>query len=123
MIWSKPTKNNRGFTLMEMVLVLAVIAILAMMAMPSLSKSFEKTLIKEDARQLRKELFEMRQSSIQDGKVKWGNYYGEDVVFYPNGRTRNSRFRIVHDSYYVVVTLRGFTGRVIINRPKRIGEN
>ena len=105
---------------MEMVIVLAVISILATMATPSIRRSYNLAMIREDARQLRKDISQMRLSSIREGKVKWGTFYSESVVCYPNGQTSSNWFTIKHDKYYVNAKLRGFTGKVTFEKPKPI---
>lgn len=105
---------------MEMMIVLAVLSMIAALSLPYIYKSLDKAVIKKEARQLRSDISRTRLSSIREGKVKFETYYGEPVVFYPNGRTSDGRFKIVCGDYYITARLRSLTGKVQIDRPKKL---
>jgi len=104
---------------MEMLIALSILCSIAAISLPTIYRSMDKIVIKKEARQLRSDISRTRLSSIREGKVKWETYYGEPVVFYPNGRTSSGRFKIICGDYYITARLRSLTGKLQIDRPKK----
>ncbi|MHB8898264.1 MAG: pilus assembly FimT family protein, partial [Thermoguttaceae bacterium] len=58
----------RGFTLVEMLVVLAIVALLSAMSWPSVQRLMNRARVKDAARQVRTELGEARLRAIESGK-------------------------------------------------------
>ena len=63
-----PRPAPRGFTLVEMLVVLAIVALLSAMTWPSVQRLMNRARVKDAARQVRTELGEARLRAIESGK-------------------------------------------------------
>jgi type II secretion system protein H len=183
-------RRHAGFTLFELLLVLAILAIVLGMAIPALRRLARRSEVQDAARQLRVTLLQARLRAIESGVPRWFRYqrgasawevaaagganagaaapagapedadrpqagaprrplavaqtlpagvrfldpsadparsaasgstgdeshtdWSEAVLFLPNGRADNARFRLGNDQYWMDITVRGLTGRVQI---------
>jgi general secretion pathway protein H len=80
--------DNRGYTLVELVVVMAIMALLAGMAMPSCSRLLESARLESDARQMASLLRLARQQAITTGQPS-------TVIFYPG----NAKYKLIGASY------------------------
>ena len=189
----RTTPTSRGYTLVEMLIVVAVLATVVGLSWPALSRPLAKSRLRNAARELRNALAGARLEAIESGVAQQFRYqlrsgcydvtptsapddtgaftpvssegllddgtaapdpfaydqpdvielsdgvmfmdpvalqgsdlpteealpadslieadWSDPIVFYPNGRTFNARFRLAGDkNYFVDVTLRGLTG-------------
>ena len=70
-------KNNKGFTLMEMLIVVAIIAVLVAIAIPTFTSALEKSREATDAANLRAAYAEVTVAGLTEAETD------------PNGATRN----------------------------------
>lgn len=87
------TKDRRGFTLIEMMIVVSILSILATMALPS----FQKSLVRAKETNLRRTLFILRDTI--------------DQYFADHGRYPDSLQDLESDKYIRQIPLDPFTGR------------
>ena len=66
---SKSCENNKGFTLMEMLIVIAIIVILIVIALPALSKHLEKSREVVDIANVRSAYAELITEAMLDDKT------------------------------------------------------
>jgi prepilin-type N-terminal cleavage/methylation domain-containing protein len=71
----------RGYTLLELLIVLAVMVVVASLAMPSLGRSFEKSKLRNAAKQLRVALARARIEAIDSGGAQRFRYQPGTGVF------------------------------------------
>lgn len=78
-------KNKKGFTLMEMLIVVAIIAILIAIAIPTFASSLNKARIATDEANMRSGYASvMVQMLDPDNTMNTGAVQGTDVVYYLN---------------------------------------
>jgi prepilin-type N-terminal cleavage/methylation domain-containing protein len=78
---SRHCRRRRGFTLLEMLIVLAVVVAVASMGWPSLRKLSHKSTLREAARQVRNVLARARLEAIESGGVRLFRYCPGTGVF------------------------------------------
>jgi prepilin-type N-terminal cleavage/methylation domain-containing protein len=194
-------RRRNGYTLLELLIVLAILVVVLSLAWPSLRKLSQTGQLRDAARQLRLQLLEARLDAIESGDVRFFRYqpgtgfyeessgsefeivddlgliapsgaasddrpttweqddgtsspselpddiiffdleaetttdlaedlgspdigqeWSTPIVFYPNGRTLNGRFRLASRSYAVDLSLRGLTGTVTIGEVQRLED-
>ena len=83
-------KKQNGFTLMEMLIVVAVIAVLAAVAIPTISKSVHRSQEMADVANVRAYYAFLQADYMSTGKCLTGITddwrYGEEII-YPDGTT------------------------------------
>lgn len=83
-------KRQNGFTLMEMLIVVAVIAVLAAVAIPTISKSVHRSQEMADVANVRAYYAFLQADYMSTGKYRpeiYDEYFGQDsdVIEYPDG--------------------------------------
>lgn len=75
------SRNPRGFTLIELVIVLAILAAVTSLAWPNLRRMSAKGQIQESGRQLRLALAQARLSAIEAGEMRLFQYQPETGMY------------------------------------------
>jgi prepilin-type N-terminal cleavage/methylation domain-containing protein len=108
-------KNKKGFTLMEMLIVVAIIAVLVAIAIPVLSNNLHKAKVAADWANLRSYYAVLQADYIQTGEYqdeiggwKYPQYLDAyyDTIYYPDGKTIKLQagiYMIRRDGGYVIV--------------------
>ncbi len=65
----RPARGTRGFTLLELIIVLAILSILIMMAWPALRRPVTRSVVQQAARQLVRDLARARMAAIDSGQI------------------------------------------------------
>lgn len=79
------TPNTSGFTLMELLLVLAILTVIVALAWPSVQRSFEDAEFRDAAKQVRIELAETRLEAIRAGATRVFRFRGGTGEFLVSG--------------------------------------
>lgn len=75
-------KNKKGFTLMEMLIVVAIIAILVAIAIPTFASSLNKARVATDEANIRAGYASVMAQVLTDDKIDVeGNGKDEDVIY------------------------------------------
>ena len=78
--------NSKGFTLLEMLIVLAILSVLATMAWPALRKQLDRSQLRSAAKKVRLELAAARHRAVATGRmIKFryevdGRHFRSDAV-------------------------------------------
>lgn len=85
-------KQNKGFTIMEMLIVVAVIAVLAAIAIPVFSSSLHKSKVAADIANVRAYYAELQTEYLLTGEYRAdigdeSNGFGSDTITFSNGTT------------------------------------
>lgn len=88
-IRTKISKRKKGFTLIELIIVIAIIAILAAIAIPNFLAIQRKARIKADIATA-KNIYDATATMITEGKVHMPTGVGEDTGFSINFANDNS---------------------------------
>lgn len=83
-------KRQNGFTLMEMLIVVAVIAVLAAVAIPTISKSVHRSQEMADVANVRAYFAFLQADYMSTGKCLTGitdDWLPRDEIIYPDGTT------------------------------------
>ena len=106
-------KNKKGFTLMEMLIVVAIIAVLVAIAIPVLSNNLHRARVAADWANLRSYYAVLQADYIQTGEYedeigdwKYPQYLDAlyDTIYYPDGET------IKLQAGYYMIRINGKTG-------------
>ncbi len=79
------SNKNKGFTLMEMLIVVAIIAVLVAVAIPVMSGALHKARVAADKANVRSYYAELQYNYLETGKYLSNSvvpYYGEDSYDY-----------------------------------------
>ena len=125
----------KGFTLLELLVVLAIASLMVAIAAPFTVRTIERAELRADARELKSDLRALRQRAI-DGRhaisvtalseTLWPEsgravrhraiFVGEDgntaLVFYPDGTSSGGTFRLQDGSRVAVVRVAWLSGAV-----------
>jgi len=82
-------RNSRGFTLVELLIVLALMSVLLTMAVPTFNRVYENIKLNADAQQMASVLRLARQEAVYSGQAKI-------VVFY----TQSTKYKFIGKSSY-----------------------
>ena len=104
-------RNNRGFTLIEMLVVIAVIAVLISIIVPAISSNIEKAQATTDSANLRNVLGQINTFLVSNNKldsVTAAQLQTTDSVMYPTGKVMIlycdthfvETYYVVGDAYY-----------------------
>ena len=93
--------NKKGFTLVEMLVILIILGILGALAVPNMNKMFFKNKIRKSTTSVTSSLYLARMKAINDGEL-----FG--VEFFEDGT-----FNIVQDPY---------VSRIVIGNPYQLEE-
>jgi len=86
-------RNNRdAYTLMEMLIVLAVMAGTIGLSWPAVRNSLAKSRLRHAARQVQTELNKLRSQAIRSGKVQMLRYHEQGILFQVTTAHRPSRW-------------------------------
>jgi len=88
---------KRGFSLIELMIVLILLAVMSAMTWPMLQKPLEKIKIKSEAQRVIKEFGEVKLKAMQDGECK----LFRGINLYPDGSVDNGIIRIQQDKLNV----------------------
>ena len=78
-------KGNKGFTLLEMLIVIVIVAVLAAIATPSLISWRANSSLSGDTRTLKADLERTRSRAIRDNANATLNFTGSKSYTYPGG--------------------------------------
>jgi prepilin-type N-terminal cleavage/methylation domain-containing protein len=79
---SRPPRRPRaGFTLFELMLVVAILAVVVGFAIPEIRRLMRRSEVNDAARQLRVALLQARLKSIESGGRRWFRYQREGSAF------------------------------------------
>ena len=78
-------KNKKGFTLMEMLIVVAIIAVLVAVAIPTFSSQLHKARVATDWANVRSYYAQLQYDFMETGKIK--QKYLHDMGMDPTGLT------------------------------------
>jgi prepilin-type N-terminal cleavage/methylation domain-containing protein len=135
--------RNKAFTLVEMMLVLAIIVFMVGMALPFVLKDITKSNLQIAVKNLRNDLKHYQLLSKSKGKQvifkykpETSVYYFDDeekklpyelkfdisdnpkIIFYPNGRCEDNTIVIMQEERRGIVTVQGMTGRISVDFKK-----
>lgn len=96
--------NDKGFTLIEIIITTSIISLLALMAVPAVGKIVDTCNLKAEARQMAGVLRLAQQEAVTSG-------YARTIIFYPDGRYK------VYDQVD-----QKFTGYCLKNGVKFLGD-
>lgn len=91
-----PETCRRGFSLLELMIVLAILVSLAALTLPNLQRQFQRNELREAGRRLQETLGELRQEALQSGRPLFVQF-GWD----------SNRLRVFRDASYLAALPRG----------------
>jgi prepilin-type N-terminal cleavage/methylation domain-containing protein len=104
---------KRGYTIIELIIVLAVLSAMTATAYPMLQKPMAKIRLKNEAQKVIKQLSAARLEAMQDGRQKEFNvvvpddvdFVCNDVVCYPDGSIKNGNIILQQDKLSINIVV------------------